>query len=191
MRSRHRPSWSVLREGCACVGSRVVAWSRVARENLGRLGCGLLAAALVYLVLRGYVPALSGNRLPAALETTVTEAYEHCNEDFPIWPGEVRMPTCDIVTIRSVGAGTVPQASRALGITRAICYHVDTEQMFWGESGAQKHEMAWTLRTYSKVAARQGGRWVLYPDEDEADRDRWAEFECPGEYEASSSMVPR
>jgi hypothetical protein len=171
--------------------SRIRAAARRAWENKGRIGCGLVAAALAYLVLRGCVPALSGNRFPAALEAAVTESHEHCNEDFPIWPGEVRMPTCDIVTVRAVGPGTVPQASRARGITRAICYHVDTEHMFWGESGAQKHEMAWTLRTYSKVAARQDGRWVLYPDEDEADRDRWAEYECPGEYEASSSMVPR
>jgi hypothetical protein len=170
---------------------RLKAAVRLAWGNKGRIGCGLVIASVAYLVLRGCVPALSGSRLPAALETAVADAYEHCDQDFPIWPGEVRMPTCDTVTIRSVGAGEVPQAMRAQGITRAICYHVDAEHMFWGEAGTQKHVMAWTLRTYSKVAVRQDGRWVLYPDEDEADRDRWAEFECPAEYEASSSLVPQ
>jgi hypothetical protein len=170
---------------------RMRAAVRHARDDKGRIGCGLVVTAFAYLVLRGCVPALGGNRLPASLETAVAEAYEHCDQDFPIWPGEVRMPTCDTVTIRSVGAGKVPPAMRAQGITRVVCYHVDTEHMFWGEAGTWKHVMAWTLRTYSKGAARQDGRWVLYPDEDEADRERWAEYECPGEYEASSSMVPR
>lgn len=160
-------------------------------EDRGRIGCGLLVAAIAYLVLRGCVPALGGNRLPAALETAVTEAYMHCDQDFPIWPGEVRMPTCDTVTIRSVGTGKVPQALRGQGITRAVCYHVDTEHLFWGEAGTWKHDMAWSLRTYSKVAVLQGGEWVLYPDEENADRARWAEYECPGVYEASSGMVPR
>ncbi|MCX6069684.1 MAG: hypothetical protein NTU91_02325 [Chloroflexi bacterium] len=87
--------------------------------------------------------------------------------------------------------GDVPQAMRAQRITRAFCHHVDTEHLFWGEAGTWKHDMAWTLRTYSKVAVLQDGDWVLYPDEEEADRARWAEYTCPGEYEASSGMVPR
>jgi hypothetical protein len=170
---------------------RIKAAVRLAWDNKGRVGCGLVVAVVAYLVLRGCVPAISGNNLPAAVETAVTEAYEHCDQDFPIWPGEVRMPTCDTATIRSVGAGTVPPASRARGITRAICYYVDIEHMYWAGGGTWKHDMAWALRTLSKVAVRQDGRWVLYPDEDEADRDRWAQFECPAEYEASSSLVPQ
>jgi hypothetical protein len=160
-------------------------------EDRGRIGCGLVIVAIGYLVLRGCVPALGGKRLPAVLETAVTEAYEHCDQDFPIWPGEVRMPTCDLVTIRAAGAGTVPSGSRAGVITRALCYHVDTEKLFWGEVGQWKHEIAWALRTFSKVAVLQDGGWILYPDEDNDDRARWIEFECPGEYEASSGMVPR
>ncbi len=146
---------------------------------------------IAYLVLRGCVPGLAGKRLPAVLETAVTEAYKHCDQDFPIWPGEVRMPTCDLVTIRAAGAGTVPAGSRANGITRALCYHVDTEKMFWGEVGQWKHEMAWALRTFSKVAVLHDGEWILYPDEENDDRARWIEFQCPGEYEASSGLVPR
>lgn len=119
------------------------------------------------------------------------ESYEHCDDTFPIWPGEVRMPTCDRVTIRSVGPGTVPAGRKLEGITRAYCYHVDVEHLFWGESGAWKHEMAWALRTYSKVAFLKDGEWVLSPDEDQADRARWSEYACPGQYEGSSRLAPR
>jgi len=160
-------------------------------EDRARLVGGLLIAAIAFQILRGCVPALNGNHVPAALETAVTEAYVHCDQDFPIWPSEVRMPTCDSVQIRSAGAGTVPQAKRAGGITRAVCYHVDVEHLFWGEGGPWKHEMAWALRTYSKVAVLQDGEWVLYPEEDETDGARWAEYQCPGEYEASSGIIPR
>lgn len=156
-----------------------------------RIVGGLLIAAIAFQVLRGCIPALSGNHVPAALETAVTEAHEHCDQDFPIYSGDDRMPTCDSVQIRSAGAGTIPQAKQAGGITRAVCYHVDVEYLFWGGGGSWKHEMAWGLRTYSKVAVVQDGEWILYPDEDETDRARWSEYECPGEYEASSKMVPR
>jgi hypothetical protein len=171
--------------------SRARAGLSQAWEEKGRIGCGLGVVALAYLMLRGCVPALAGNRLPAVLETAVTESYKHCDQDFPIWPGEIRMPTCDLVTIRSAGAGKVPADAHALGIVRARCYHVDVEHLFWGESGTWKHEMAWALRTYSKVAALCDGEWILYPDEDNADRSRWIEYQCPGEYESSSSLVPR
>ena len=160
-------------------------------EDRGRIGCGLVIVAISYLVLRGCVPALAGKRLPAVLETAVTKAYEHCDQDFPIWPGEVRMPTCDLVTVRAAGAGPVPSGSRAGGITRALNYHVDTEKLLWGEVGPWKHEMAWGLRTFSKVAVLRDGEWILCPDEDSDDRARWIEFQCPDEYEASSGMVPR
>lgn len=164
---------------------------RRAWEERGRIGCGLFVLFLGYLVLRGCVPGLSGNRLPAGLETAVSEAYEHCDQDFPIWPGEVRMPTCDVVTIRSAGAGIVPEDAKSLGIMRARCYYVDTEHLFWGESGPWKHEMAWALRTRSKVAVMREGEWILYPDEEAADQARWIEYRCPGEFESSSGMIPR
>jgi hypothetical protein len=164
---------------------------RKAWDDKGRIGCGVVLAVLAFLVLRGCAPTLLGKRLPGDLETAVTEAHEHCNQDFPIWPGEIRMPTCDVVTIRDVGVGTVPPEMAAQGITRALCYHVDTEQLYWGEGGTWKHDMAWALRTYSKVAVLQDGKWVLFPDEDEGDRERWEEYACPGEYEASSGLVPR
>jgi hypothetical protein len=171
--------------------SRVRPALRLAWEERGRIGCGLVVILLGYLMLRGCVPGLLGNRLPAVLETAVVEAYEHCDQDFPIWPGEVRMPTCDLVTIRSVGAGTVPPDAQALGVRRARCYYVDVEHLFWGESGLWKHEMAWGLRTYSKVAVMRAGEWSLFPDEDSADRARWTEYRCPGDYQSSSGVVPR
>jgi hypothetical protein len=170
---------------------RIQAALRNAWDNRGRIGCGLVVAGIGYVLLRGCIPSLSGNHLPAELESAVSETHTHCEQDFPIWPGEVRMPTCDTVTSRYVGKGAVPASRRAQGITKAICYQVDIEEMFWGESGSQKHEMAWAQKTYSKVAVRQDGRWILYPDEEQADRSRWAEYACPGEYEASSSLIPR
>ena len=191
MRPEHEDTSRSLRALSGAAWGRFTSWLHAVWEDRRRIGCGLMVAALAFLTLRGCIPALSGKHLPAALETAVTEAYEHCDDTFPIWPGEVRMPTCDLVTIYSVGAGTIPQPMRAQGVTQAICYHVDTEHLFWGEGGAWKHEMAWALRTYSKVAVRQGGDWVLYPDEENADRARWAEYECRGEYEASSGIIPR
>jgi len=160
-------------------------------ENKGRIGCGLVVAFLGFLVLRGCVPGLSGNHLPPEVESAVAEMYGHCDQDFPIWPGEVRMPTCDLVGSRVVGAGTVPPEAKDLEITKAICYQVEVEQLFWGESGSWKHEMAWSIRTGSKVTVLQKGTWMLYPDEESADAARWAEYDCPGPYESSSQLVPR
>jgi hypothetical protein len=160
-------------------------------QNKGRIGCGVVVAFLGYLVLRGCVPALSSSHLPPKVESAVSEAYAHCDQDFPIWPGDVRMPTCDLVGTRLVGAGTVPSEAKDLDITRAICYQVEVERMFWGESGSWKHEMAWSIRTVSKVAVLQKGTWVLFPDEEETDAGRWVKYACPGPYESSSRPVPR
>ena len=160
-------------------------------ENKGRVGCGLVVAFLGYLVLRGCVPGLSGNHLPPEVESAVAEVYAHCDQDFPIWPGEVRMPTCDLVGTRVIGRGRLTPDSERVGIERAICYRVEIEQLFWGESGSWKHEMAWSVRTVSKVTILQNGTWVLYPDQDSADAARWAEYGCPGPYESSSRLVPR
>ena len=164
---------------------------QLALDNPARIGCGLALAGIAFLALRGCVPGLAGDRLPPKLEIAVTDAYKHCYDDFPIWSGDERMPTCDLVNIRVAGAGTVPTQSAAQRITRALCYHVDTEHLYWGEGGTWKHDMAWALRTYSKVAVLQDGEWILFPDEDQGDRGRWAEYACPGEYEASSGLVPR
>ena len=101
------------------------------------------------------------------------------------------MPTCDLVGSRVVGAGTVPPEAKDLEITKAICYQVEVEQLFWGESGSWKHEMAWSIRTVSKVTVLQKGTWILFPDEESADAARWAEYDCPGPYESSSRLVPR
>jgi hypothetical protein len=165
--------------------------AQFARDNPARIGCGLAVAGIAFLVLRGCIPGWAGGRLPSKLEIAVSDAYRHCHDDFPIWWGDDRIPTCDLVTTRAAGAGTVPAQSAAQGITRALCYHVDTEHLYWGEGGTWKHDMAWALRTYSKVAVLQEGEWILYPDDDQADRARWAEYACPGEYEATSSLVPR
>lgn len=72
-------------------------------EDRLRLGFGLVTAVLAFFVLRGIVPGLQGNRLPPALATAIAEAYKRCDEDFPIRPGDVRMPTCDIVRAELTG----------------------------------------------------------------------------------------
>lgn len=72
-----------------------------------------------------------------------------------------------------------------------MCFRVELERLFWGESGPQQHEMAWAMRTVSKVGVLRGGRWALFPDEEHADAARWLEYGCPGEYESSTSLEPR
>ncbi len=162
-----------------------------ALEDRGRLGCAIVIALVAFFVLRGIVPGLAGNRLPPALETAIAEAYRHCDEDFPIHPGDVRMPTCDVVRARRIGAGRPPAGAAGEGIAAVVCYRVELEQLYWGEMGPQKHEMAWAMRTVSKVGVLKGGMWTLFPDEEQADAARWVDFGCPGEYESSRGLEPR
>jgi hypothetical protein len=162
-----------------------------ALEDKPRLGCGLVLAVLAFFVLRGIVPGLQGNRLPPALEVAIAETYRRCDEDFPIRPGDVRMPTCDVARPTRIGAGQLPANASAEGITSVVCYRVELERLFWGETGPQKHEMAWVMRTVSKVGVLQRGVWVLFPDEEQADAARWEDYGCPGEYESSTSLETR
>ena len=162
-----------------------------ALDDKGRLGCGVVIALIAFFVLRGFLPSLQGNRLPPALETAIAEAYKRCDDDFPIQPSEVRMPTCDVVRAERIGAGKLPANAAAEGVTAVVCYRVELERLYWGESGPQKHEMAWAMRTVSKVAVLQAGTWTLFPDEEQADAARWVEYGCPGEYESSTSLEPR
>ena len=162
-----------------------------ALQDKGRLGCGAVIALLAFFVLRGFLPGLQGNRLPPELETAIAEAYKRCDEDFPIRPGDVRMPTCDVVRAERIGAGKLPSNAAAEGVTAVVCYRVELERLYWGETGPQKHEMAWAMRTASKVGVLQEGKWVLFPDEEQTDAARWVDYGCPGEYESSRGLEPR
>ena len=162
-----------------------------ALEDKGRLGCGFMVALTAFFVLRGFLPGLQGNRMPPALETAIAEAYKRCEEGFPIQPGDVRMPTCDVIRAERIGEGRLPASAAAEGVTAVVCFRVELERLYWGESGPQKHEMAWAMRTVSKVGVLQGGRWTLFPDEEQADAARWVDYGCPGEYESSTSLEPR
>lgn len=166
------------------------AWA-YATESPGRVAGAAVGIVVGFLVLRGFVPGAISKQLPPELESALADAYARCEQDFPIWPGEIRMPTCDVVRGERVGEGSLPPGAQAAGVTAVICYRVEIERLYWGEAGSQKHEMAWALRTASKVALREHGAWVLFPDEEQADAARWVEYACPGGYESSKGLVPR
>lgn len=132
---------------------------------------------MIYL-LRGCV--IERRLLPARIVDEITRQYVRCDEYFPIWPGEPRMPTCDEAEVAEIGSGTVPPADVSRGITKAVCYVVRSNNLYWGYN--VRHEMYWYIRTSSKVALFKDGEWVLFPDKEDDDRTRWSRYGCPGEY---------
>jgi hypothetical protein len=163
----------------------VRAWLEGFRRRPRRLIYAALGLLGIYLILRGCVPALRGSRLPASVVESIQERYTVCisPQDTPIFPGEPRQPECGDVTIKELGLGTPSDQARAQGVTKAVCYRATVENPYWTTLGTTRHEVAWEKRTASKVAVLQNGVWTTYPDEDRQDRQRWADYACPGDYE--------
>jgi len=150
----------------------------------------LLAACLVgYWLLRGCVPGLGGRLLPADVYDSIRRQYTVCITDTPISPGDPRQPSCGQVTIAEVGRGKIPSDLLVEGIVQAMCYKVTYTTPHWTTLGTTRHEIDWSGRIASKVAVLQNGVWQTYPDRDDQDQARWAEFGCPAEYESNSVAV--
>ena len=150
-------------------------------------GAALLAVCLLgYWLLRSCVPGLSGDLLPADVFDSIRRQYSVCITDTPISPGEPRQPACGDVTIVEAGRGTIPSERRAEGIAQAVCYKVTYTTPHWTTLGTTRHEIDWSGRIASKVAVLQNGEWKTYPDREDQDEPRWAEFGCPAGYESKS-----
>ena len=160
-------------------------------EHRRQLIAALVLGALAYLVLRGCIPGFSGSLLPPSIQDSIIRHYVQCLQDIPIWPGEVRQPTCGQAAITTVAKGTVPPEERTTGVTQAVCYKVKFQNPFWGEVGSQTHEMASYSRTISKVAILQGGTWQTFPDQEDLDLQRWQRYACPEPYEMTTGAVGR
>ncbi len=149
-------------------------------------GAYLVAACILgYWLLRGCVPGLGGHLLPAEVYDSIRRQYTVCITDTPISPGEPRLPSCGQVTIAEVGRGTVPSDRRAEGVVQAVCYKVTYTTPHWTTLGTTRHEIDWSGRMASKVAELQNGAWQTYPDREDLDQTRWAEFGCPAQYESN------
>jgi hypothetical protein len=163
---------------------RFAGWAREHTKGI-LLVVGLLILAL--WAVRGYIPALGGSRLPPSSVDKIERGYQVCITDIPVWPGEPRQPACGEVRVVSQAAGVVPETARLAGIARAVCYQVDINNPSWTTQGTTRHEVDWHGRRVSKVAVLQNGDWVVFPDTDVEDAGRWAEFACPGPYEAGAT----
>lgn len=154
------------------------------REDPKRLAYLLVMSFLLFWVLRGCFPGLSGGTLPADVMDNIQRSRINCISagDTPIWPGEARQPECGHFDVEMAEEGIVSSKSQASGVTRAICYRITVENPRWQTMGQTRHEVLWSSRKFSKVAILQNGEWQTFPDEDQQDEQRWAEFGCPGQY---------
>jgi hypothetical protein len=159
----------------------LVAWIEEHFKQLLMTALGLLVG---FWLLRSCIPALDPQHLPAAVNDSIQKNYIHCLDYFPIFPGERRQPDCGRADVRVVGLGTIPEAQKAEGVTRAICYKVTfTNPSLTTQGGALGHEVLWNSRSASKVAILKNGEWETFPDLDQADEQRWTDYACPEAFE--------
>jgi hypothetical protein len=161
------------------------------REHPVRVVAILVLSLLAVQYLRGCLPGLNASLLPPDVQNAIAESYVTCRRELPIWPGEVRQPTCGEAEVDSVGEGTLPSNAPSPGITRAACYKVKYRNPFWSEIGGQPHEMAWYARTVSKVAVLHNGTWETFPDQEDLDQQRWTLHACLAPYQSTSQQLGR
>jgi hypothetical protein len=156
----------------------IVIWIR---EHARRLIYALIAGGILFWLLRGCIPGLSGSLLPS----DVVDAIEHDHivcispSDTPIWPGEPRQPECGHVMVKTVARGVLPSDATVQGISSAVCYTITIENPYWTTQGTTRHEINWQSHTFNKVALYQNGSWQLSPDREDLDAERWSKFACP------------
>lgn len=140
----------------------------------------VVVAILAFLFLRSCISTYS-NSLPSEVTSLIERRYIQCisTDDTPIWPGEPRQPECGTVNTTLMGDGLVPPDQEAQGITQAICFKVEIENPYWSTLGTARHDVKWTGRTVFKVSTLQNGAWVIYPDQETEDEQRWSTYSCP------------
>ncbi len=152
-------------------------------EKWKKVVFGIVTLLIAFWVLRGCIPGLDPNHLPADLNERIEKRYVKCIDYYPIFPGERRQPDCGQVKINVVGEGKIPPERAADGVTRAICYRVSYDNpSITTSGGVTTHDIFWHGRSASKVTVEQNGEWVLYDDLDTEDELRWLEYGCEGDY---------
>lgn len=154
-------------------------------QDRDRLLRAALLVALALYVLRSCLLAAASS-LPPEVHEQIDRQYGHCLEvrGSEFVGGNQLEGECSRATTQVVGEGRVPAAEHDQGVTRAICYRVLVETpYFWAQSGTQYEEIDFARRSASKVTVLQDGVWLVFPDQDGQDRELWARYACPGEYE--------
>jgi hypothetical protein len=155
------------------------------KENKGQLLRNIVIALIAILFLRSCFSA-SKNSLPPEVHELIDRQYVNCvNVKGSAFEGGNQVESeCSTVTTEVVGRGTIPPGEQARGIKQAICYRIEYENpYFWAPSQTQYEEITSAKRTSSKVTVLQNGEWTIFPDQEIQDRERWAAYSCPGEYE--------
>jgi hypothetical protein len=156
----------------------MVSWIK---EHARSLVYTLIACALLFWLLKGCIPGLSGSLLPEDVVSSIEHDHIVCisPSDTPIWPGEPRQPECGRVTVKTVAMGVVPADAKLQGISRAVCYTVTIENPYLTTQGTTRHEVNWQTHTFNKVAIYQEDAWQLSPDREDVDDQMWADYACP------------
>ncbi len=151
------------------------------KEHARGLVYTLIAAVVLFWLLRGCIPGLSGSLLPADVVDAIEHDHVVCINpgDTPIWPGEPRQPECGRVIVKTIARGVLPSDAAEQGISRAVCYTVTIENPYWTTQGTTRHEINWQSHTFNKVAIYQNDFWQLSPDREDLDEERWSKFACP------------
>ncbi|MBN1449802.1 MAG: hypothetical protein JW963_02215 [Anaerolineales bacterium] len=155
------------------------------KENKEQLLWYALIACVALLLLRS---CFSGPKdaLPTEVHQLIDRQYVNCVDvkGSSFEGGNQLEGECSSVATEVVGEGTIPPQEQALGVTRAICYRIQYENpYFWAQSQTQFEEIDFAKRTASKVTVLQNGGWVIFPDQEIQDRERWEAYACPGEYD--------
>jgi hypothetical protein len=151
------------------------------KEHARGLVYTLVAGALLFWLLKGCIPGLSGHLLPADVVSSIEHDHVVCINpgDTPIWPGEPRQPDCGHVAVKTIAKGVVPAEAVSQGISQAVCYTVTIENPYWTTQGTTRHEVDWQTHTFNKVAIYQDEAWQLSPDREDLDEQMWADYACP------------
>jgi hypothetical protein len=154
------------------------------KEHARKLVYTLVAGVILFWLLRGCIPGLSGSLLPVDVVDSIEHDHIVCINpaDTPIWPGEPRQPECGQVAVRTIARGVVPPNAAAQGVSQAVCYTVTIENPYWTTLGTTRHEVNWQTHTYNKVAVYQNGSWQLSPDREDLDEQMWSQYGCPESY---------
>jgi len=155
------------------------------KENKEQLLRNILIVGIALLLLRSCLSSLK-NSLPPEVHEMIDRQYTNCvNVKGSAFEGGNQLEgKCSRVDTQVVGEGTIPPQEQALGVTKAICYRIQYENpYFWAQSQTQYEEIDFAKRRASKVTVLQNGEWVIFPDQEIQDRERWEAYSCPGEYD--------
>jgi hypothetical protein len=151
--------------------------------NPSRLVLTVAITVVISLWIRGQI--LANSSIPSSLRQQVEQHYAQCvNVSGSSFRGDMNPErACREVRVEAVGEGSVRPQDQAAGVSKAYCFRVNLRSPYWiTPSKTQFEEIGWTEMTHSKVALLQDGVWVIFPDREESDHNRWIEYACQEDY---------